>query len=292
MRAGMPIILAVGVSLLLVAPARAGVTITGFGDGPDESMHGSVRASGYGPCSGTEVDGCFDTYVHGYIRPDDGACPPGDGNPAVSAVLPRDGSTIVEAVDGDPAVRGWNRLCAYVERVYWSGVTAVIAQGSARAYSKGPIPDGDQFDCSDFPDRAAAQLYLDDWPRDPSNLDPDQDGVACNGSRTGRLDLGLGGTLPPADELRLSASEARRQVNRVLKRVFKRSFRKRGLSRRCSRRTRAKIACRVAWSMRESRFDGRVAVRKVAVRRYRYTLRVYKVERAGGARLVKRSGSV
>lgn len=288
----MPILVAVVLSLLLVPPARAGVTIANFGDGPDESMQGTVRASGYGPCSGTEADGCFDTYLYAYVRPDDGACSPGHGNPAVSAVLPRDGGTVVEAVDGDPAVRGWNRLCAYVERVYWSGVTAVIAHGSARAYSKGPIPDGDHYDCSDFPERAAAQRYLDDWPWDPSNLDLDEDGVACNESRSGRLDLGRAGTLPAADDLRLWASEAKRQINRILRRVFKRSFRKRGLSRRCRSRTRAKIICRVAWRVGGNRFDGRVAVRKVAVRRYRYTLRVYKVRRTGDARLVKRSGSV
>ena len=277
--------------VLIVSPAHAGITVADFRQGDEEFMGGSVRASGYGACSGPEVDGCFGTYLYGHIRPDDGSCPADQGNLAVSAVLPRDGAAVTAPIDGDPAVRGWNRLCAYVERVYWSGVTAVIARGSAVAYSKGPVPDDDLYDCSSFPDHFSAQSYLDDWPWDPSNLDADEDGVACNeGSVRGRLVRDPGGTPLPTD-LWLSAAEARRHVNRALGRVFKRAFSRRGLSRRCRRRTRVKVACRVAWDAGASDFSGNVAVRKAVPGKVRYGVRVRRLAR-GGARLVERSGSL
>jgi hypothetical protein len=42
----------------------------------------------------------------------------------------------------------------------------------------GPIP-GDIYNCSDFPSQQAAQAYLRQYPSDPSRLDADRDGIAC-----------------------------------------------------------------------------------------------------------------
>lgn len=272
MRAGRPIALAIGIGISLICPpsAGAGVTISSFGDGPDGFMQGTVVVSGYGPCSGSGSDECFATYLHGYIRADDGSCPPEQGMPALSAVLPADGSTFTADVDGDPAVRGRNRLCVYVERVYWSGAATVIAEGSAVAYSRGPASERDEYECAD-PDLASAQRGT---------------GPDCEERHT-RVLLGPGAR-QRADPPWLSLAEARRAATRRLKRVFKGSFARRGLSRRCSRRTRATVACRVAWSTRAERFGGKVVVRKLGVRRYRYALRIRRVDRSGRDGMIRR----
>jgi hypothetical protein len=39
------------------------------------------------------------------------------------------------------------------------------------------------FDCDDFPSRALAQRFLAEYPHDPSGLDGDDDGVACEDNR-------------------------------------------------------------------------------------------------------------
>lgn len=38
---------------------------------------------------------------------------------------------------------------------------------------------GDTYNCDSFPNQAAAQDYLNRYPNDPSNLDGDGDGIAC-----------------------------------------------------------------------------------------------------------------
>jgi hypothetical protein len=47
-----------------------------------------------------------------------------------------------------------------------------------------PAPvTGDVYNCSDFPSQAAAQAELRRNPSDPSRLDADDDGVACESNR-------------------------------------------------------------------------------------------------------------
>jgi hypothetical protein len=46
-------------------------------------------------------------------------------------------------------------------------------------------------DCSDFPDQAAAQSEYESNPRDPFKLDPDEDGVACEGPLPSTTDVFL-----------------------------------------------------------------------------------------------------
>ena len=40
-------------------------------------------------------------------------------------------------------------------------------------------PPGDIYDCADFSSQAGAQAYLRRYPTDPSHLDGDRDGIAC-----------------------------------------------------------------------------------------------------------------
>jgi hypothetical protein len=42
---------------------------------------------------------------------------------------------------------------------------------------------GDIYNCSDFPSQAAAQAYLRQYPSDPSRLDADNDGIACESNK-------------------------------------------------------------------------------------------------------------
>ncbi len=53
------------------------------------------------------------------------------------------------------------------------------AGGSGGAGSGGYLPPPHDYDCSDFPTQKAAQSYFDQYPGDPSNLDGDGDGIAC-----------------------------------------------------------------------------------------------------------------
>jgi hypothetical protein len=49
--------------------------------------------------------------------------------------------------------------------------------------SSGNSTPGDIYNCSDFPSQAAAQAYLRQYPSDPSRLDADRDGIACESNK-------------------------------------------------------------------------------------------------------------
>jgi len=46
----------------------------------------------------------------------------------------------------------------------------------------GYLPPPHDYDCADFPTQKAAQSYFEQYPGDPSGLDGDGDGVACEGN--------------------------------------------------------------------------------------------------------------
>jgi hypothetical protein len=46
----------------------------------------------------------------------------------------------------------------------------------------GYLPPPHDYDCADFPTQRAAQRYFDRYPGDPSHLDGDHNGVACEGN--------------------------------------------------------------------------------------------------------------
>lgn len=60
-------------------------------------------------------------------------------------------------------------------------VAATAVPTSVAGATATPFPGtpGDIFNCSDFPSQAAAQAYLRQFPSDPSHLDADNDGIAC-----------------------------------------------------------------------------------------------------------------
>jgi hypothetical protein len=142
------------------------------------------------------------------------------------------------------------------------------AEAAAVAYSRGPRP-GDIYNCSNFPSQLAAQDYLNEWPSDPSRLDGDNDGVACEENPcpcSGGayipppvIDLSpqvIDPTVPPDVTAQpiLSGSAAKRLVSLALQRHFRRAFgRRRSFSRACFRVTRTRLECDVSWRVKRSR---------------------------------------
>jgi len=63
----------------------------------------------------------------------------------------------------------------------------------------GALAQEDQFDCASFGSQESAQAELDRDPSDPSNLDADDDGIACEELAGGGGSGGGGGDLDCAD---------------------------------------------------------------------------------------------
>jgi hypothetical protein len=51
--------------------------------------------------------------------------------------------------------------------------------GGGSGGSGGYLPPPHDYNCSDFPNQHTAQQYYDKYPGDPSHLDGDHDGIAC-----------------------------------------------------------------------------------------------------------------
>lgn len=87
---------------------------------------------------------------------------------------------------------GWNEIHPIWAIRYLDRGTTVLAlppvtpvYGSEGAGGGGGAGSGDylppphDYDCPDFPTQVAAQAYFDEYPGDPSGLDGDGDGIAC-----------------------------------------------------------------------------------------------------------------
>jgi Excalibur calcium-binding domain len=242
-------------------------------------MVATLTASDWELCAAN----CYATNLIARVKPDDGACQPGQGALAHYEQLSDLMTSRQVTATFFPAVRGNNRLCAYVERMDFVTGYSYPAAAAAVAYSRGPRP-GDIYNCADFPSQEAAQAYLKEWPSDPSNLDGDNDGVACEDNPSGiyvppdpvtllpddvprcsdgldndadgRVDLNDPGCLHGGDGTerdpiyRLTGTQAKSVARAVLRRSFGRYFTQRshGLV-ECDRRvTRAKVACSVDWA--------------------------------------------
>lgn len=132
-----------------------------------------------GPCSQVLCIG--GNYLTGRMRLDDGTpCDPARGRrEGFFESLGRGGGPFTKtSLVGTE--RGRNLFCVFVERRDDSGGETVTAQASVVIESKGP-PPGDIYNCDDFPlpNGTYPQDYLREWPSDPSRLDGDNDGVAC-----------------------------------------------------------------------------------------------------------------
>lgn len=164
--------------ILISAPAKANAAsmdVTSFGERPGVSMSATLSYS-WDSCGSD----CFGEFLHAYLTTPGSACVQG-GEPLVAfESLASAGGSAARTITFLP--RGPERdvqLCAQVER--WELGPAgqlVVAVDTAITHTQGEIP-GDIYNCRNFTYQDDAQDYLRKWPTDPSNLDGDNDGIAC-----------------------------------------------------------------------------------------------------------------
>lgn len=218
-----------GVAVLTLATAvptsasAASMDITSFSERPGVSMTASLNYSWDG-CSGS----CFGEYLHAYLTTPGSACMRG-GEPMVAfEPLSASGGTGARTITFSP--RGPERdvqLCAQVE--HWNLVSGqvIVAADTAVIHTQGEIP-GDIYNCRNFAYQDEAQAYLQKWPTDPSNLDGDNDGVACE--ELPRRPLPVAAPPPPAPvptfavHLSCGLSATARPASSCLKRQRKGAF--------------------------------------------------------------------
>jgi Excalibur calcium-binding domain len=156
------------------AARAASIDITSFSEQPGVSMSAGVSYS-WDSCSGS----CFGEYLHAYLTTPGSSCVQG-GEPMVAfEPLSSTGGASSRTITFQPrGPEGNVQLCAQVER--WDLVSGqfLVAADAAIAYTQGEIP-GNIYNCRDFAYQEDAQAYLRKWPTDPSGLDGDNDGVAC-----------------------------------------------------------------------------------------------------------------
>jgi hypothetical protein len=191
--------------------------------------------------------------------------------------------TITETEDFYPAVRpGRNRMCVFV---YKSGVYYPVGESIYDAPARTTAPTttapGDIYNCSDFSTQGAAQSYLNLYPSDPSRLDADNDGIACD---TNPCPCSYGGSYvpPPSTPVDpvfepLTRSEATAYARQALRRRFGANWRYgHGRSVRCSLLSQTTARCRVSWFVGDLVFSGTVTIRVIGDE-WTYTMRVRKV---------------
>ena len=168
-------LLALGVVVVPAGNARAAsIDITSFTEQPGVSMTATVSYS-WDSCSGS----CFGEYLHAYLTTPGSSCVQG-GEPLVAfESLPSTAGSGARSITFLPrGPEGDVQLCAQVER--WDLVSGqfLVAVDTAVAHTQGEIP-GNIYNCRNFAYQEDAQAYLKKWPTDPSGLDGDNDGVAC-----------------------------------------------------------------------------------------------------------------
>lgn len=173
------------------AARAASMDITSLAEKPGVSMSATLTYSWEG-CSGS----CFGHFLHAYLTTPGSTCVQG-GKPLVAFEdLPSFGGTATKTITFLP--RGPERdvqLCAQVED--WElgpAGRSIAAADIASIHTQGEVP-GDIYNCRNFAYQDDAQDYLRKWPSDPSNLDGDNDGIACE--ELPRRPLPLTPTPPP-----------------------------------------------------------------------------------------------
>jgi hypothetical protein len=170
------LVCAVSVIAALLPAAAAAATVN-LSNAHDKTPPGQAEATI--AATGDAISPDFDVFqveVHGGSGP----CAPQPTNTGVpvGGVVPISASLPFSAVlVFTPKAAGPNTLCGYVTRF---SDDVVLASSSVVFASLGPTP-GDLYNCSSFPllDGTTAQQYLQIWPGDPSRLDGDSDGLAC-----------------------------------------------------------------------------------------------------------------
>jgi len=165
--------------LLLALPVgsaqAATMEIASFSEKPGVSMSATLNYS-WESCSGS----CFGHFLHAYLTTPGSTCVQG-GEPLVKfEELSSSGGAATQAITFLPrGSEGEVQLCAQVED--WElgpAGQSIAAVDSAITHTQGEIP-GNIYNCSHFAYQDEAEEYLHKWPSDPSRLDGDHDGVAC-----------------------------------------------------------------------------------------------------------------
>jgi hypothetical protein len=148
--------------------------ITSFSEQPGVSMSANLTFS-WSSCAGN----CFGNFLHGYLTTPGSTCVQGGQPLTFFESLSASGGSKTETLTFLP--QGGERdvqLCAQIEN--WDLVTgqAVVAYDTAILHTQGE-PPGNIYNCANFTYQDEAQAYLEKWPTDPSQLDGDNDGIAC-----------------------------------------------------------------------------------------------------------------
>lgn len=125
-------------------------------------------------CNQVDQGGCS-ADLRVYVQAASMPCNRDTGGPLVQFDSLYDNGTSTRAREFVPAVAGENRLCAWVFHR-----KAVVAQGEATFFASAVYPQADDKNCADFATQRDAQGEFNAWrPKDPYNLDGDEDGKAC-----------------------------------------------------------------------------------------------------------------
>mgnify|MGYP000389073186 CR=1 FL=1 len=87
--------------------------------------------------------------------------------------------------------------CGFTARVTYEQLANPVAPAQAQQ-------GADQFDCESFGSQESAQTELDRDPSDPSNLDPDGNGQACDDFDFASRQLGVHNVRPARDDVALT----------------------------------------------------------------------------------------
>lgn len=152
----------------------AQMTITSFAETPGVSMDASLTYS-WDSCSGD----CFGEYLYAYVTIPGSPCVPGGATMVAFEPLAGTGGTGSRALTfRAQGPEGEVQLCAQIEEWGLTAGKSNLAAAAAVAHTQGEIP-GDIYNCSHFSYQEEAEEYLHKWPTDPSRLDGDHDGIAC-----------------------------------------------------------------------------------------------------------------
>ncbi len=162
------------IALPASAARAASIDITSFSEQPGVSMTAGINYS-WDSCSGS----CFGEFLHAYLTTPGSSCVQG-GEPLVAfESLSSSGGTGARTITFLPhGPEADVQLCAQIER--WDLVSGqfLVAADTAITHTQGEIP-GNIYNCANFTYQDDAQAYLQKWPTDPSRLDGDNDGIAC-----------------------------------------------------------------------------------------------------------------
>jgi hypothetical protein len=175
---------AVVVGLLIVAmgylgspvsrAAGAQMTISNFTESPGVSMSANLTYT-WDSCSGD----CFGEFLYAYVTTPGSTCVPGGATMVAFEALAAAGGSSSRTITFPPrGPEGEVQLCAQVEEWGIAAGKVNLASAVAVIHSQGETP-GDIYNCSHFAYQEEAEEYLHKWPTDPSRLDGDHDGIAC-----------------------------------------------------------------------------------------------------------------